>query len=132
VIDFSSLIRVGKVHRRAREPVNLAVVRSLYFAFRFVPLLWLPKMERAIPSRFHLQVHPKNERAHLIMAQLATEPTNLQPGIALKHLGTLETKTPEQAAKIKFLKGKTHYQLGRYDLAEDCWTEALRLNPVVP
>ena len=55
-----------------------------------------------------------------------------QPGIALKHLGTLETKTPEQAAKIKFLEGKAHYQLGRYDLAEDCWTEALQIELFEP
>ena len=33
---------------------------------------------------------------------------------------------------IKFLEGKAHYQQGRYDLAEDCWTEALRLDPIVP
>jgi tetratricopeptide (TPR) repeat protein len=80
----------------------------------------------------YLQVHPTNERAHLLMAQLTTEPTNLQPGIALEHLGTLQTKTPERAAKIKFLEGKAHYQLGRYDLAENCWTDALRLDPIVP
>jgi tetratricopeptide (TPR) repeat protein len=110
---------------RALAPTpNLDEIRALARARQF-------NRAQLLLDRF-LQVHPKNERAHLLMAQLATEPTNLQPGIALKHLGTLETKTPERAAKIKFFEGKAHYQLGRYDLAEDCWTEALRLDPIVP
>jgi tetratricopeptide (TPR) repeat protein len=80
----------------------------------------------------YLQVSPKNDRAHLLMAQLTTEPTNPQPGIALAHLRIIQTDTPQQTAKIKFLEGKARYQQGRYDLAEDCWTEALRLDPIVP
>jgi tetratricopeptide (TPR) repeat protein len=110
---------------RALAPTpNLDEIRALARARQF-------NRAQLLLDRY-LQVHPKNERAHLLMAQLATEPTNLQPGIALEHLGTLETKSPEQAAKIKFLEGKAHYQLGRYDLAEYCWTEALRLDPIVP
>ncbi len=60
------------------------------------------------------------------MAQLTTEPVNAQPGIALEQIATIQTTTPRQTAKIKFLEGKAQYQQGRYDLAEDCWTEALR------
>ena len=31
-----------------------------------------------------------------------------------------------------FFEGKARYQQGRYDLAEVAWTEALRLDPLVP
>jgi tetratricopeptide (TPR) repeat protein len=33
---------------------------------------------------------------------------------------------------VNFFAGKAHYQLGRYDLAEASWLEALRLDPIVP
>ena len=66
------------------------------------------------------------------MAQLTTESTNAQPGIALLHIGAIEKTTPPQNAKIKFLEGKARYQQGRYDLAEDCWADALRIDPTVP
>ncbi len=79
-----------------------------------------------------LQTHPKNDRARLLMAQLTTEPTNSQPGIALEQIARIQTTTPKQTAKIKFLEGMARYQQRRYDLAEDCWTEALRLDPMVP
>ena len=56
------------------------------------------------------------------------------PSHALPLNSSLQFKRrhPKQSAKIKFLEGKAHYQQGRYDLAEDCWTEALRLDPMVP
>ena len=68
----------------------------------------------------------------MLMAQLTTEPANAQPAIALKHLRAIQTTTVRQAAKIKFLEGKGQYQQGRYDLAEECWTKALSLDPMVP
>ena len=80
----------------------------------------------------HLQNDPKNQRAHLLMAQLTTESTNAQPEIALEHLRTLAPTTPEKTARLKFLEGRARYQQGRYDLAEDCWTVAMRLDPIVP
>jgi len=66
------------------------------------------------------------------MAELTTEPTNAQPEIALDHLGTIRPDTSKQAALFQFLEGKARYQQGRYDLAENCWALALRLDPIVP
>jgi tetratricopeptide (TPR) repeat protein len=112
-------------NRRVLTPTpNLAQVRALARAGR---------LKHAQTVLEHcLQAYPKNERAHLLMAQLTTEPTNAQPGIALEHLAAIQPTTPQQSAKLKFLEGKARYQQGRYDLAEDCWTEALRLDPIVP
>jgi hypothetical protein len=52
MIELSWLRRVDKVQRRARVPLDLVVVGSLYFAFRSVPSHWPPKMERVNPPRF--------------------------------------------------------------------------------
>ena len=80
----------------------------------------------------YLRVSPRNDRAHLLMAQLTTEPDNAHPDLALLHLQAVRPNGPKQAALLKFLEGKARYQQGRYDLAEDCWSAALRLDPIVP
>jgi tetratricopeptide (TPR) repeat protein len=80
----------------------------------------------------YLRVYPRSVRAHLLMAQLATEPTNSQPTVALEHLRAVIPASAMDSALIKFLEGKARYHEGRYDLAEDCWTESLRLDPAVP
>ena len=122
--------------------LSLGGVAAFFILRSFAPTPNLDEIRAVARARqFHqaqilldsyLRVYPKNERGHLLMAQLTTEPTNPQPGIALEHLGTIQTSTPQQTAMIKFLEGKARYQQGRYDLAEDCWTEALRLDPIVP
>jgi tetratricopeptide (TPR) repeat protein len=86
---------------------------------------------RALLQRY-LQSHPKNARAHLLMASLATEPADAHPSLALEHLNAIRPESPKQAALVKLYEGKAHYQQGRYDLAETCWTEAMRLDPLVP
>jgi tetratricopeptide (TPR) repeat protein len=80
----------------------------------------------------YLRVSPRNERAHLLMAQLTTEPNNSHPEQALLSLQAVRPDGRKQAALLKFLEGKARYQQGRYDLAEDCWAAALRLDPIVP
>jgi tetratricopeptide (TPR) repeat protein len=80
----------------------------------------------------YLQVYPKNNVARLLMANLTTEPTNVHPELALQHLRAIRPDSPKQAALVQFFEGKAHYQQKRYDLAETCWTEALRLDPIVP
>jgi len=80
----------------------------------------------------YLRSYPNNPRAHLLMAELATEPTNVHPKLALDHLHAIRPDTSKQAALVQFFEGKAHFQAGRYDLAETCWTEALRLDPIVP
>ena len=121
---FLGGITVLIVLRSLAPTPNLGEVRALARARQF-------HRAQMLLNRF-LRVYPRNDRAHLLMAQLTTEPTNPQPGVALEHLGTIQTKVPKQTATLKFLAGKAHYQQGRYDLAEDCWTDALRLDPIVP
>ena len=80
----------------------------------------------------YLRHHPHDDRAHLLMAQLATEPSAMRPELALDHLRLIRPDSTKQAALVKFFEGKAHYQEQRYDLAETSWTEALRLDPIVP
>ncbi len=47
-------------------------------------------------------------------------------------LAKLRPASAKHAALIKFFEGKARYQEHRYDLTEECWNEALRLDPLVP
>jgi tetratricopeptide (TPR) repeat protein len=110
---------------RALAPYpNLNRVRALARAHEFA-------RAQALLEEF-LWVSPRNERAHLLMAQLTTEPTNAHPEQALLSLQAVRPDGPKNAALLKFLEGKARYQQGRYDLAEDCWAAALRLDLLVP
>jgi tetratricopeptide (TPR) repeat protein len=80
----------------------------------------------------YLQAYPKNDRAHLLMAKLTTEPTNSHPELALEHLHTIRPDSTKQSALVKFFEGKAYHHQERYDLAERYWTEALCLDPIVP
>jgi tetratricopeptide (TPR) repeat protein len=80
----------------------------------------------------YLQRHPDDDQAHLLMAQLATEPTQAQPVLALESLRAIRPTSPKQSAVLKFVEGKAHYQEARYDLAEACWREAQQLDSTVP
>jgi tetratricopeptide (TPR) repeat protein len=80
----------------------------------------------------YLRVHPHDSRGHLLMAQVATEPSTARPDLALKHLRLIRPQSTKQAALVKFFEGKAHYQLRRYDLAETNWAQALKLDAIVP
>jgi tetratricopeptide (TPR) repeat protein len=80
----------------------------------------------------YLSVHADDERAHLLMAQFATEPANARPKLALEHLRFVRPGSAKQAARVKFFEGKAQYQQQRFDLAEACWFKALELDPNVP
>jgi tetratricopeptide (TPR) repeat protein len=80
----------------------------------------------------YLRVSPSNDRAHVLMAQLTTEPNNSHPEKALLNLQAVRPHGPKHAALLKFLAGKARYQQGRFDLAEECWAAAVRLDPMVP
>jgi tetratricopeptide (TPR) repeat protein len=80
----------------------------------------------------YLRAFPGNDRAHLLMAQLAMDRPGAQPERALDHLRQMRPSTPEESAVVRFSAGKAHYQQKRYDLAETCWKEALELDPAVP
>jgi len=83
-------------------------------------------------TALYLQSFPVDDRAHLLMAQLAMDRPDARPQVALDHLGRIRTGTPREAAVVRFSVGKAHYQRERYDLAEDCWRQALELDPTVP
>jgi len=103
---------------------SLDEVRALARVRRF-------EQAQALLDRY-LKVYPNNPRARLLMAELATEPGNSDPQKALDQLGRIRPDTLKQAALVNFFAGKAHYQEKRYDLAEASWTEALRLDPIVP
>ncbi len=79
-----------------------------------------------------LREHPTDYHANLLMAEVATDRPDPQPGLALDRLRNLRPATPEKAALVQFFMGKARYQQGRYDLSEVCWREAIRLHPTVP
>ena len=96
---------------------------------------WPAPVNSAVRRHFlarYLEVYPDNMRARLLMAELTTEPTNAQPVLALEQLARIRPQTHKEAALIKFFEGKARFQEQRYDLAEACWTEALRLDAIVP
>lgn len=111
--------------RSLRGPApSLEAVRGLARAKRF-------EAARGELSRY-LERDPANRAGHLLMAQLATEPSDARPDLALAHLDQIRPDSRREAASIQFLKGKAQYQKKRYDLAEECWNEALRIDPLVP
>jgi tetratricopeptide (TPR) repeat protein len=115
----------GLVLWRARgQPPTLEEVRAKARVGQF-------ERAQALLERY-LHTYPDNPQAHMLMAELATEPTNVDPKLALDHLHVIQPGNPKQAALVQFLKGKAHFQEGRYDLTENCWIEALRLDPIVP
>jgi tetratricopeptide (TPR) repeat protein len=80
----------------------------------------------------YLRTHRNDASAHLLMAQLATEPPDPRPDVALEHLPAVRPRTAKESALVRFFEGKAQYWKGRYDLCEATWSEALRLDPVVP
>lgn len=80
----------------------------------------------------YLRIFPGDNRAHLLMAQFALDRSDPEPQRALDHLGEIQPRTSREAAVVRFSKGKAHYQQQGYILAESCWKEALKLDPVVP
>lgn len=66
------------------------------------------------------------------MAQIATDRPDAQPPVALEYLARIQPGSPRQDALVQFFKGKAHYLQKRYDLAESCWRNALRIDPLVP
>jgi tetratricopeptide (TPR) repeat protein len=109
---------------RLHPPPDLRVIAALARQGRF-------EKAQELTARY-LASFPGDGRARLLMAQLAMDRRDAQPQVALDHLARIRTRTPQEAAVVRFSEGKAHYQRKRYDLAETCWTEALQLDPVVP
>jgi tetratricopeptide (TPR) repeat protein len=80
----------------------------------------------------YLHAFPDDDRAHLLMAQIAMDRPDARPQLALDHLARIRIRTREEAAVVRFSVGKARYQQKRYDVAETCWNESLVLDPTVP
>jgi tetratricopeptide (TPR) repeat protein len=137
---------------RGRPVVLIAVLAALVIGLVGVAVLGVLRAERPGPSlgsigalardrqfgrarellEGYLRSHRDDGAAHLLMVQLATESSEPLPELALDHLGAVRPHNAKEAARVRFFEGKARYQQGRYDLAEAAWTEALRLDPVVP
>jgi tetratricopeptide (TPR) repeat protein len=112
------------VLRADRPGPGLASIRALARARQF---------DRAMELlEAYLRAHPHNGNAHLLMGQLATEPPAPRPDVALEHLAALRPRGDKEEARVRFIEGKARFFMGRYDLAEAVWKDALRLDPVVP
>jgi tetratricopeptide (TPR) repeat protein len=119
---IGGMVAIGSRRWRGPEP-SLNEVQALAHARKF-------DQAQAL-LRPYLRARPDDSRAHLLKAQLATEPPTPDPDLALEHLRAVRTSGPKEVAVVKFFEGKAQYQRARYDLAEDCWREALRLDPIV-
>ncbi len=138
---------------KARRPVVLVVVLTLVvIAMIGMAALGVLRSERPRPSlesiralararqfgramvllEGYLRTHPDDSAAHFLMGQIATEPSDARPAVALEHLRAVRPRDLKEAARVRFFEGKARHQQGRYDLAEAAWTEALRLDPIVP
>jgi tetratricopeptide (TPR) repeat protein len=107
-----------------QAPPDLGTICALARAGQF------PRAHRLLAG--YLRAFPGDDRAHLLMAQLAMDRPDAQPQLALDHLGRMRTSTPREVAVVRFTVGKARYHQKRYDLAETCWKEALELDPTVP
>jgi tetratricopeptide (TPR) repeat protein len=123
IIGMIAVAALG-VLRAERSGPGLDAIRTLARGRQFARSIEL--------LRRYLRTHPHDDEAHLLMGQVATEPTEPRPDLALEHLAAVKARDPRRAAVVRFFQGKAQYQKGRYDLAEADWTEALRLDPVVP
>jgi tetratricopeptide (TPR) repeat protein len=123
---LASLMGVGGLllWRELRLPPKLNEIHALAQQGRFDRAEELTKR--------YLQVFPGDDRAHLLMAQVAMDRTDPQPEYALEHLHKVQADTPKDAAILRFFVGKAYYQQKRYDLAESFWKQALDLDPTVP
>lgn len=80
----------------------------------------------------YLRAHPADDRANVLMAQVALARDDQEPKRALDHLARVRGSDRAVRAIVRLNEGKAYSALGRYDLAEAAWKEALRLNPRVP
>jgi tetratricopeptide (TPR) repeat protein len=66
------------------------------------------------------------------MAQSALVRPDSKPDLALEHLRPVRVSRRAARAAVRLYEGKARAALGRNDLAEALWLEALRIDPMVP
>src|SRR5262245_3131236 len=82
--------------------------------------------------RSYLDLHPQSAQANLVMAQSALARPEPKPSLALDHLRRVRPQNRNIQAVVRLNEGKAHSAMGRQDLAEIAWMDALRLDPLVP
>jgi tetratricopeptide (TPR) repeat protein len=93
--------------------------------------------------RRYLREYPQSDAGHLLFAQIQiglaelnatdSEPPDPQAAReALVHLGQVHPDDREMSASLMLSEGRAEYYLSRFDRAEACWLEALRLEPTIP
>ena len=121
LIAAGSLLAAARIGRR--EP-NLSDLPRLLTGGQF------DEVERRL--RTFLEIHPDHSQAHMLMAQAALARPDQKPRLALEHLPKVRAPNRAALAIVRLNEGKAHSALGRNNLAEDRWLEALRIDSLVP
>ncbi|QEH38341.1 Tetratricopeptide repeat protein [Aquisphaera giovannonii] len=98
-----------------------------------VPMLTAGRFDDAEARlREILRADPDHIEANMLMAQAALVRPDPKPELALRHLPRVRTSRRDARAVVRLYEGKARAELGRNDLAEALWLEALRIDPAVP
>ncbi len=75
---------------------------------------------------------PDDNIARLLLARTSVDRPDSKPAQALEHLPKIRAVDPRLGAEVKSVEGEAHFQLRRFDAAENAWLEAFRLDPRIP
>jgi tetratricopeptide (TPR) repeat protein len=76
----------------------------------------------------YLARFPDDSKALLMMAEIALSRPEPQPQLALEYLDQIKDSAPSVTSWVLVDRGNAHYLLSRFDQAEKCWIEALRID----
>ena len=99
-----------------------------------VPNLIAAKQFDEVEKRLaqQLRVHPDDDSARILLAQIALGRPDPKPEQALQALEGVKTNQPGPLAIVLLNRGKAYSNLHDYEQAERCWREALKVDPKVP
>jgi tetratricopeptide (TPR) repeat protein len=109
---------------RFRQRASLDALPSLLAAGRF------DEVEATL--RAFLEIEPGDARANMLIAQASLARPDPKPRLALEHLRRVRVTGREARAIVRLNEGKAYSALGRQNLAEAAWLDALSLDPLVP
>jgi predicted Zn-dependent protease len=112
------------IRRWLETPPSLAVAAELIRLGQF------DGAERSLST--FLDRHPDHREANILLAQVLIDRPDPRPDEALERLKRVRTNYPVLRAVVLVQQGKAHYIAHRLARSEAAWTEARKLNPVVP